>query len=102
MKYSCAVCNREREATQVDVFKVESSEAASLSRMNPGGEVPKEVAVCKVCARLMQNKATALQVIRGTLVSGFRAAGVPLSRAEAAADLFCKKLSDRSNTTPVS
>ena len=96
MNHSCAICSREREASSMTVFKVKESEIKSLSRMS-GFEVPTEVALCKPCADLMSNKETAVQLIRGTLIAGFRASGVSISRAEAAADAFCKKLV---NATP--
>lgn len=102
MKYHCAICNRERSADQVTLFKVKPMEVNALAKISGGGEVPKEVAVCKGCSSLVSNKGSALQILRGTLISGFRAAGVPLSRAEAAADAFCKKLADASSNTTTS
>ena len=83
-------------------FKVTAAEAAALTKMSGGGEAPKEVSLCKPCARLMNNKDTALQLLRGTIVAGFRASGVHTRMAEASADLFCKKLADATPKTPVS
>ena len=80
------------------LFKVRDSEVKALSQMS-GGDAPSEVALCKPCANLMSNKETAIQLIRGTLVAGFRASGVSISRAEAAADAFCKKLVDATPST---
>jgi len=91
VKHHCAICNREREVDDMTLFKVKESEAKALSKMS-GDEPPTEVALCKPCASLMSNRETAVQLIRGTLVAGFRASGVSISRAEAAADAFCKKL----------
>lgn len=91
MKYHCAICNREREEDDMTLFKVKESEIKALRKMS-GGEPPTEVALCKPCASLMSNKETAIQLIRGTLITGFRASGVSISRAESAADAFCKKL----------
>ena len=101
MKHQCAICNRERESLEMEVFKVKEDESAALSRMS-GGEFIQEVALCKPCAHLMVNKDTALQVIRGTLVANFRAYGVSISKAEAAADAFCKKLADATPNKPLS
>lgn len=101
MKYKCTICGRERESDKMEVFKVKETEAAALAKMS-GGEAPTEVAVCKPCTRLMGNKETALQLFRGTLVAGFRASGVSISRAEAAADAFIKKLADATPNTPLS
>jgi len=101
VKHNCAICGREREVSELEVFKVKETETAAIARMS-GGKVPFEVALCKPCARLMSNKDTALQLIRGTLVAGFRAYGVSISKAEAVADAFCKKLADATPNTPVS
>jgi hypothetical protein len=73
------------------VFRVKESEAPTLSKMS-GGEAPTEVALCKPCSNLMANRETAVQLIRGTLIAGFRASGVSILKAEAAADSFCAKL----------
>jgi hypothetical protein len=73
------------------LFRVNESEARAMRKMSDN-DTPSEVALCKPCASLMSNKETAVQLIRGTLVAGFRASGVSISRAEAAADAFCKKL----------
>ena len=86
----------------MSVFKVTEAEAAVLTKMSGGGEAPKEIALCKPCSRLMTNKDTALQLIRGTIVAGFRASGVHTRMAEASADFFCKKLADATPKTPVS
>lgn len=91
MKHRCAICNREREADDMTLFKVKDSEIKALSSMS-GGDPPTEVALCKPCTGIMSNKETAIQLIRGTMIAGFRASGVSISRAEAAADVFCKKL----------
>ena len=91
MKHRCAVCGREREADDMTLFKVKEAEAKAVSKM-AGGEPPSDVALCKPCTGLMSNKETAIQLIRGTVIAGFRASGVSISRAEAAADAFCKKL----------
>jgi hypothetical protein len=91
MKYPCAICNREREADKMTVYKVKDSEVKALSRMSVDS-APDEVAICGPCASLMSNKETAVQFIRGSLIAGFRASGVSIRRAEAAADAFCKKL----------
>jgi hypothetical protein len=82
-------------------YKVSESEAAALTKMS-GAEAPKEVSICKPCAHLMANKDTAIQLLRGTLVAGFRASGVSTRNAEALADSFCKKLADATPNTPVS
>jgi hypothetical protein len=73
------------------LFKVKEIEIQALSKM-AGGEAPAEVALCKPCADLMSNKETAIQLIRGSLIAGFRASGISIRRAESAADAFCKKL----------
>jgi hypothetical protein len=73
------------------IFKVKESEAEALRQMS-GDVAPTEVALCKPCADLMGNKETAVQLIRGSLIAGFRASGVSIRRAESAADAFCKKL----------
>lgn len=91
MKYSCAICSREREDTEVVLFKAQESEVRALSRMS-GGEPPMVVALCKPCSSLMSNRETAIQLIRGSVIAGFRASGVSISRAEAAAEVFCRKL----------
>jgi hypothetical protein len=91
VKYHCAICNRERESNNMILFKVNEHEAQALSKMSSSG-VPTEVALCKPCADLMSNKETAVQLIRGTLIAGFRASGVSISKAEAAASVFCNKL----------
>lgn len=91
MKHHCAICSREREADDMTVFNVKESEAKALSKMS-SEKPPTVVALCKPCASLMGNRETAVQLIRGTLIAGFRASGVSISKAEAAADAFCKKL----------
>jgi len=91
MKHPCAICGRERDSDEMTLFKVKEAEVSALSKMS-GGDPPMVVALCKPCASLMHNKDTALQLIRGTVIAGFRASGVSISRAEAAAEVFCKKL----------
>jgi len=85
----------------MNIYKVSEAEAAALVKMS-GEEAPKEIALCKPCARLMLNKESAIQLLRGTLIAGFRASGVPTRNAEALADSFCKKLADATPNTPVS
>jgi hypothetical protein len=101
MKYHCAICGRERESDEVEVFKVKEAEATALSKMS-GGKAPTEVALCKPCAHLMSDKKKALQLIRGTLIAGFRASGVSIGKAEAVAEAFCKKLADSTPNNPIS
>jgi hypothetical protein len=91
VKHHCAICDRAREVDDMTLFKVKESETKALSKMSDE-EPPTEVALCKPCASLMSNRETAVQLIRGTLIAGFRTSGVSISRAEAAADAFCKKL----------
>lgn len=91
MKHHCVICDREREATQMTLFKLEVNEMRAMSRMS-GKEAPTEIALCHPCSKLMSNKETAVQLIRGTLIAGFRASGVTILRAEAAADAFCNRL----------
>lgn len=91
MKHHCAICDREREANQMILFKLEVNEMHVMSKMS-GREASTEIALCRPCSKLMSNKETAVQLIRGTIIAGFRASGVSILRAEAAADAFCTKL----------
>lgn len=91
MKHRCAICDRERESSEMTLFKLKESEVKALSKMS-GAIPPTEVAMCKPCSGIMGNKETAIQLIRGTMIAGFRASGVSISKAESAADAFCNKL----------
>jgi hypothetical protein len=91
MKRRCAICNREREIDRMTIFKLKKAEVQALSKM-AGSEATAEVALCRPCADLMSNKESAIQLIRGSLIAGFRASGVSIHRSESAADAFCKKL----------
>ena len=73
------------------VFRVPSSEQETLKKM--GVEKPKDLyAICQACTRIMGDKGTAIQLIRGTIISQFRASGVSIAVAERLAEKFCSKL----------
>ena len=73
------------------VFKVPQSEQATLKKM--GIENPQDLyAICQACSRILENKGTAVQLIKGTIMFQFRAAGVSIAVAEKLAEEFCKKL----------
>jgi hypothetical protein len=73
------------------VFQVPRSEQETLRKM--GTEKPQDLyAICQACSRILENKGTAVQLIRGTIISQFRAAGVSIAVAERLAEEFCKKL----------
>lgn len=97
---NCAVCGRDR-GPSMTTYKVSEAESVALAKMS-GEEAPQEVAICKPCARLMANRDTAIHLLRGTLVAGFRASGVGTHRAESLADSFCNKLANATPSTPVS
>jgi hypothetical protein len=73
------------------LFKLDANEMRVMSEMS-GTEAPMEIALCRPCSKLMSNKETAVQLIRGTIIAGFRTSGVSIFRAEAAAAAFCNKL----------
>ena len=73
------------------VFRVPRSEQETLKRM--GVENPKDLyTICQACSKIIENKGTAIQLIRGTIISQFRGAGVSIAVAERLADNFCSKL----------
>lgn len=91
MKRKCSICDREREEDIMKVFRVPHSEQETLKKM--GVEQPKDLyAICQACSRILENKGTAVQLIRGTIISQFRAAGVSIAVAEKLAESFCNKL----------
>jgi hypothetical protein len=83
------------------VFRVPEAERESLKKM--GVEKPSDLyAYCRSCFKLMENRATAIQLMRGTLISQMRAAGVSITVAESQADKFCNKLLSATPETPSS
>lgn len=73
------------------VFRVQRSEQETLKKM--GVEQPKDLyAICQACSRILGNKSTAIQLIKGTIMFQFRAAGVSITVAEKLAESFCSKL----------
>jgi hypothetical protein len=81
------------------VFQVPESEREIIKKM--GAETPQDLyAFCRSCSRLMENKGKAIQLLRGTMISQLRAAGVATSVAEKVVDKFCNKLLAATPETP--
>lgn len=91
MKLKCAVCERERDASTMQVFMTTPAEKRAMSAM---GELkPKDsYAYCRACLRILQNQSTAVSLMKGVVQFQARASGVTTQEAEKIANNYGKSL----------
>lgn len=98
MKVLCSICSRERKATVCKVFTTTPEEKATLKKM---GQTPQEhYYYCRPCFRILENPATAVELMKGVVQAQAQALGA--GNAEQAAEKFKARLLARMKMKPVS
>jgi hypothetical protein len=98
MKVKCAICERERSDTACKVFVLTASEKEGLRKM--GVTPPARQYYCRPCFRILENPASAVELMKGVLQAQAQALGA--SNAEEAANKFKAKLLARMHLKPTS
>lgn len=89
MKVKCAICERERSDTACEVFVLTTAEKESLRKMS-AVPPPDRQYYCRPCFRILENPASAVELMKGVLQAQAQALGA--SNAEEAANKFKAKL----------
>jgi hypothetical protein len=94
-KLSCAICNREREESLMQVFYPTDEEKAAMVKL--GEEKPLDrYGYCKGCIQTLKNPTTGLTFMRGMIQHHARSQGVTPEAAERAIDKFVGRVLERS------
>jgi len=98
-KVSCAICNRKRDEQVCRAFKPTKAERANLIKL--GETNPQEVYYyCRPCMRVVENPASAIELMRGVVRNYAQAFGVP--NADGFADRYKARLLGKVKPKPVS
>lgn len=98
-KVTCAVCNRQRDEAVCKAFRPSKAERAHLIKM--GEKQPQEVYFyCRPCMRVLENPASAVELMRGVVHTYARALGAV--NADEVADRFKNRLLAKTKTKPAS
>lgn len=94
-KLPCAICSREREESDMQVFTPTPEERKAMEKMGEAHPLDR-YAYCKGCIQILKNPTTGLAFMKGLIQQHARAQGAKSEAAEKVIERFTVKLLDRS------